>query len=556
MKKLFFRFLCCSLAAVVALSADGCGFGGPSQREIEKADLDSIAAAYANMRSTLTEVSLGLPFYMAGDGEVIQYIENLLNISILVVNIDDEEILLLYETAGLLPDAVQMDIRSATFHRWVEKGVIRHIPEAMLEYFPAVYSAASRRPEWSALNSIYGKSMYIPVLGDTNPLYIADGGRIFYRADWAEELGIKEPVTTNEFYDMLVAMKSAYNTTPLALSGGASYVISLFGTDPESWVYEGDQWLPAFYSDRMLDGLNYARRLYTAGLIDVDFPITRANMAVDKFAEQNAGALIRYGDAYWMARVFEAFAEANALEEEVFVYYAIDDEDAPEGNEEDDAYDKEWARGEFWDDDDTDDEPEGPPGELVVLRYPLDIEDIVYTNIGVMTPPRAPNAQRGYWPLHIETDGFVFNSKTDYIKMNAILDLMQFTISEEGRVWARRYPDISILSILDKAHRSEIDTFLTPSAGDMCFQAAVAYNEYAINEGEGFAARFIQTPAKTAFYDDMNYTVAFNMIIVGDEPVEAMFREFKDVCDEFGIREVIREVTAKMTEIKRAGQAK
>ncbi|MFC0214638.1 extracellular solute-binding protein [Paenibacillus chartarius] len=106
---------------------------------------------------------------------------------------------------------------------------------------------------------------------------------VMYRKDWADKLGIPEPKTTDDLYNMLKKFKEADlggagKTVPLAdrndlVYGSFKTLSSYFGT-PNNWGVENGQLVPEFKTKGYMDTMNFIKKLHKEGLINQDFPVT------------------------------------------------------------------------------------------------------------------------------------------------------------------------------------------------------------------------------------------------------------------------------------------
>jgi putative aldouronate transport system substrate-binding protein len=306
----------------------------------------------------------------------------------------------------------------------------------------------------------------------------------------------------------------------LALAGGVTYLISLFGADPYSWVLENSEWIPAYYSEKMVAGLQFARGLYESGCLDKNYTLTKANNAVEQFTGRKAGALIRHGDAYWLMRVLNEFAETNGIT-------------APEASE--------WY-------------------------------------VGMLPPPN------GFWPRSVETGGCVVSAAVDDTKLDAILKFLDFSLSGKGEELAYfgllgetcapdingelrlfvnpttalpfnivlEYPSARALFLLAPTqdrlaeYDANIPSKMPPDIKAAFNEAERLYAEAAVDEGDGFIIRFMHTPALEQLASEINFASVFNDIVTGTEPVTEMFARFRRECEQKNIRTAIGEVNARM----------
>jgi len=108
---------------------------------------------------------------------------------------------------------------------------------------------------------------------------------LLYRKDWLDNLGLKEPETIDEFYEMLKAFvhqdpdKNGKNDTiGLAMDKSTldfKDVFTWFGA-PNGWEYKDGKLTPDFMTPEYLDALNFLRKLYQEHLVNSDFPVTQS----------------------------------------------------------------------------------------------------------------------------------------------------------------------------------------------------------------------------------------------------------------------------------------
>ncbi|WP_100406290.1 extracellular solute-binding protein [Bacillus solitudinis] len=106
-----------------------------------------------------------------------------------------------------------------------------------------------------------------------------------YRKDWADNLGLSAPTTTDELYEMFKAFteqdpdgNGKDDTIGVAVSsdlvyGGFKFVSSYFGT-PNNWGEKDGKLLPEFMFPSYIDTMDFFKRLRDEGLVNLDFPVT------------------------------------------------------------------------------------------------------------------------------------------------------------------------------------------------------------------------------------------------------------------------------------------
>jgi putative aldouronate transport system substrate-binding protein len=141
--------------------------------------------------------------------------------------------------------------------------------------------------------------------GKTYGLYrsrwLARNGAIF-RRDWLDNLGLKDPKTTDELYNVLKAFtfndpdKNGKDDTFGLAEGlaedGSSGTFSGFSAwmgGPNEWEDKAGKLSPAFMSDEYVATMNFFKRLYTEKIMNNDFAIAKKSNVWDYFNKSKAG---------------------------------------------------------------------------------------------------------------------------------------------------------------------------------------------------------------------------------------------------------------------------
>ncbi|MBM0065560.1 extracellular solute-binding protein [Alkalicoccobacillus gibsonii] len=126
---------------------------------------------------------------------------------------------------------------------------------------------------------------------------------IIYRKDWADELGLEAPTTTDEVYEMLRAFteddpdgNGRDDTFGLTDRNELQYgafksVASWFGT-PNQWGEKDGKITPEFMFDEYKETLDFFRDLHENGYINQDFPVTSKTDQQDLLKTGKAGMYI------------------------------------------------------------------------------------------------------------------------------------------------------------------------------------------------------------------------------------------------------------------------
>ncbi|SFL45592.1 carbohydrate ABC transporter substrate-binding protein, CUT1 family (TC 3.A.1.1.-) [Gracilibacillus orientalis] len=140
-----------------------------------------------------------------------------------------------------------------------------------------------------------------------NKLYSLYMGRplsrsgLIYRKDWADNLGIDTPTTTNEFYDMLRAFteddpdgNGEDDTIGLTDRGnlGTFVTVSSWLGGPNKWGEQDGQLLPEFMFPEYKETLDFFRDLHSNGYMNKDAPVTSKTDQQEMMKNGTAGAYI------------------------------------------------------------------------------------------------------------------------------------------------------------------------------------------------------------------------------------------------------------------------
>lgn len=152
-----------------------------------------------------------------------------------------------------------------------------------------------------------------------------------YRLDWLNNLGLKEPETIDEFYEMLVAFTNGdpdgngkNDTYGLGISShtGTWDIMQLWFGVPNGWGIDGDNNLvPAHMTEEYNTALKWFRKIYSEGLVNPDFR---------EFPADNWDELLRGGIAGASADVLDRFRrnqsyfESEGIPAETMLAGAID----------------------------------------------------------------------------------------------------------------------------------------------------------------------------------------------------------------------------------------
>jgi putative aldouronate transport system substrate-binding protein len=128
---------------------------------------------------------------------------------------------------------------------------------------------------------------------------------LYVRQDWIDNLGLKQPATTDEFKEFLRAIVSAdpdgAQTTGLTVSGigGLEGLFSLFTGNTGNWVKNEGQWMHKVIQPGFKEAVKYSADLYHEGLLDPEFVMLNITNIQEKISSGKAAALFINGTAAW-----------------------------------------------------------------------------------------------------------------------------------------------------------------------------------------------------------------------------------------------------------------
>ncbi len=126
---------------------------------------------------------------------------------------------------------------------------------------------------------------------------------VIYRKDWADNLGLSAPTTTDEFFEMARAFteddpNNSGQDDTIGLTdrndliyGSFKTIASWFGT-PNYWGEQDGEILPQFMFPEYMDAMNFIRELHGNGFMNQDFPVTSKDDQTEMFKNGTAGLYV------------------------------------------------------------------------------------------------------------------------------------------------------------------------------------------------------------------------------------------------------------------------
>ncbi|CAM3403496.1 extracellular solute-binding protein [Paenibacillus lupini] len=148
---------------------------------------------------------------------------------------------------------------------------------------------------------------------------------IVYRKDWLEAVGLSQPKTIDDFYNMLKAFKEkdpdkngkddTYGMVLVKWTGGwasAFDTIKLWFGAPNKWGVVDGKLVPEHQTPEYLEALKFMKKLYDEKLINQDFAVFDSAKWVDPIVNGQAGVIVDVTDT--AARIEDKIHAALAKE--------------------------------------------------------------------------------------------------------------------------------------------------------------------------------------------------------------------------------------------------
>ncbi len=186
------------------------------------------------------------------------------------------------------PDIIAFQ-QQAVFGQYVDQGVLAPINDYVKDA-PELQKLVPKEA-WSTV-TWQGKIYAVPVPQNLN---IAGSVGVLARKDWIKELGMTEPVSTDDYYKVLVAFKDKKKVIPLTDAGGVadySGVLGGFGGAfglAVPWKVKDNKIVCSYIEPEAKDYLAYMNKLYSEGLLDKELPVNKAGNVQEKMVSGMAG---------------------------------------------------------------------------------------------------------------------------------------------------------------------------------------------------------------------------------------------------------------------------
>ncbi|WP_438444167.1 extracellular solute-binding protein [Gorillibacterium sp. sgz5001074] len=168
--------------------------------------------------------------------------------------------------------------------------------------------------------SVDGKIFGVPILRDLGRAVIQ------YRKDWFDRLGLKVPVTLEDWYWVVRAMtlddpdgNGKQDTYGMVLEKRYNQDVSSILTrisvsqgGPNKWMVQNGRFTPEFMTPPFFETMKLFRRLYQENLINSDFAVVDTNETAKLYDSGRAGIQITGGNAQtWLDKLGKAVGGAQ-----------------------------------------------------------------------------------------------------------------------------------------------------------------------------------------------------------------------------------------------------
>ncbi|MFK7692744.1 extracellular solute-binding protein [Paenibacillus sp. HJGM_3] len=239
------------------------------------------------------------------DDRIIQEINKRLNIKLTIKMVpqNDFEKVTVAMASGDYPDVVTMAYPNAAVNQWIKDGILLPLND-YLKDMPTVKASLDKEVPWSAVNGNYYGNLFM-----TSQVY--SNLALSYRKDWLKKLGMKEPTSLDEFYEVLKAMRtkdpdgngkedtyglSAFVTDASAPMNNLDFIFYAYGMPYADWALDDKgNVIPRFEHPSFKKGMEYLIKLYTEKLLDPEFMVNNTiQLGETKFFQSKIGVLPNY----------------------------------------------------------------------------------------------------------------------------------------------------------------------------------------------------------------------------------------------------------------------
>lgn len=285
-----------SLASVMALSMAACGNNSSSSNSSSSAAASSEAGSSAAAsseeakaetpaeRQTLTVMTIDFNAGASNTGDyaeqIIQTIDDYCNVDLqiewILSDVTEEKTSLAMSNPSTMPMVM-------TWSGAITGNVVNYAKAGAFVDLNDYIWDSEKYPNLSQMNknvaetlSVDGKLIAIPRTRDIGRYGLS------YRQDWAEKLGIEEPKTVDDVYNMLYAFtyndpdgngkNDTYGMEMTSYTGPFDIVQTWFGVG-NGWIEQDGQLIPVHQQAEYKEALDWLRKVYQDGLMPADWAV-------------------------------------------------------------------------------------------------------------------------------------------------------------------------------------------------------------------------------------------------------------------------------------------
>lgn len=275
---------------VTAFLVSGCGLIGDrsDNRSPETQNLTSIHIVISNLGMTFPS---GMD---ENDNPYLSYIEEKTGIDIQVTIPPAEvynEKLDVIMSSGNLPDMMHV-YEPVWFGNYAKQGGFMALDDLIDRYGPNLKEKIPG-DVWERVR--YGGKIYaVPSLNEVSGVEL-----VYARKDWLDRLGLKPPVTLDEYYEVIRAFteddpdgNGEDDTVGLIFTsnlGRSAPFFGAFGTQLNFWFERDGELVNGNILPETKEALMFLARLYEEGLLDREFPLNLQNNLYEKIENGKVG---------------------------------------------------------------------------------------------------------------------------------------------------------------------------------------------------------------------------------------------------------------------------
>lgn len=316
---------CCALAA--ALLA-GCGRGVPGKAASDRGG-GSGASAAAPAQHLDISVAIWDAEKSVREGQtdaIYDTICKALNISLVPMNVTYDDYLQkiqVWAASAQLPDVFAIDaaLNQPFYKTWIKEGIVKPLPNDLAPY-PNLKKILDG-PDYQAYKWRADGLFYcIPRPTYSSAKMWANEKALLVRKDWMASRGYTEDPDSLE--QMVAMLKDLSRNNP----EGKSNVVGVTAYDRtfiywfmipynplhalggDLWMKQDGKFMPAMLSSQTMEGLRAMKKMWDAGVIDRDIATISGQEGLDKFASGRSAALVYGGVPSMMEIIAQKFEKS------------------------------------------------------------------------------------------------------------------------------------------------------------------------------------------------------------------------------------------------------